>query len=266
MTKEKGVWGEHEVNVEEILDNLGSNDEDFDDIAGQLKSLGIEDFEDVEDELRILGPLDDGEILKRGDYFRDYPTGPLYRVVMVNTSRARCILVPEKGNRLIKAPAEMNISPRAAVVRVNPNVASTAPAKEQTMSTAAGIPVATKSTREREKERRSRTATAKKDAPAKPLAGAAAKAKMKVKASSKTPKTVRICACGCGEETMGYFYSGHDARFKAWLVKVERGTMQMTELPRTVQKAYEFKKRGPGFVTTTDYKGNPHKGYDKLKG
>lgn len=263
MTKEKGVWGEREVDVEDVLSNLGSNDEDFDDIAGQLRALGIDDFADVDDDLRVLGPLNDGEVLKRGDFFRDYPSGPLYRVTMVNTSRARCILVPEKGNRIIKAPAVMNISPRAAVTRVDPAVTPSTPAKEQTMTTAAGIPVASKSTREREKERKARVAT--KSPSTKPLAGAAAAAKAKVRASNKVPKTVRMCACGCGEETLSYFVPGHDARFKAWMVKIERGTMQISELPKSVQKTYEFKKRGPGFVSLTNYKGEKHSGYDKPK-
>lgn len=64
---------------------------------------------------------------------------------------------------------------------------------------------------------------------------------------------------------MGYFVPGHDARFKAWMVKIERGTMQQSELPKAVQKAFEFKKRGPGFVTTHSYKGEKHNGYDKPK-
>jgi hypothetical protein len=261
MTKQKGVWGEQEVG--EILDNLGPNDEDFDDITGQLKSLGVDNFDDLEDVVRVLGSLDDGETLQRGDFFRDYPNGPLYRVSMVNTSRARCILIPEKGVRIIKAPAVMNISPRACVIRVDPSITPSTPAKEQTMTTAAGIPVASKSTREREKERKSRIATKKDGAPVRPLAGAAAKSK--AKSVNKTPKTVRKCACGCGEETMGHFYTGHDARFKAWMVKIERGVMQIEELPKALQKAYEFKKRGPGFVTTTNYKGEKHSGYDKPK-
>lgn len=85
---------------------------------------------------------------------------------------------------------------------------------------------------------------------------------------AKKEKELRPCACGCTHEgspvmVAGYFAQGHDARFKSWMVKIERGEMKVADLPEVVQQAYKFVKRGPGFVTTKNYKGEAHNGYDK---
>lgn len=80
-------------------------------------------------------------------------------------------------------------------------------------------------------------------------------------APPKTDKPLRPCACGCGEQVTAYFAQGHDARFKGWMVKIEKGLMKVEDLPPMVRKSYEFKKRGDGYVTTTNYKGEKHVGY-----
>lgn len=100
------------------------------------------------------------------------------------------------------------------------------------------------------------------------MAALAAKAAEKKAAKAAQPpkeKVVRPCGCGCGEQVTAFFAQGHDARFKGWMVKVERGEMAVKDLPPMVQKSYEFKKKGDGFVTTKNYKGEAHKGYDKPK-
>lgn len=86
--------------------------------------------------------------------------------------------------------------------------------------------------------------------------------KVKV-ARVKKEKTVKPCRCGCGGQTTAFFVPGHDARFKGWLIKVEKGEKKVTELPESVQKGYKWVKKGAGAVPTTNYKGEPHTGYVK---
>lgn len=74
----------------------------------------------------------------------------------------------------------------------------------------------------------------------------------------KAPKTVRACRCGCGGQTTAYFVPGHDARFKGWLKKIERGEMEPKDLPKAVHEGYTWTQRGKGFVPNVDYKGNPY--------
>jgi ribosomal protein S27AE len=99
-------------------------------------------------------------------------------------------------------------------------------------------------------------------------------ARPKVK-REKVEREMKPCMCGCGEKTAGYFIAGHDARFKGWLLKIERGQhalhgndigkeQERTPLPRKVQEQFKWVGCGNGgFRPTTDYRGNPHKGYDK---
>lgn len=87
--------------------------------------------------------------------------------------------------------------------------------------------------------------------------GVAAEKKVRVKAE----KTVKPCKCGCGGQTTAFFVPGHDARFKGWLLKVEKGQMKVNELPEAVQKGYKWVKKGDGAIPTTNYKGEPHTGY-----
>lgn len=77
----------------------------------------------------------------------------------------------------------------------------------------------------------------------------------------KKEKTVKPCRCGCGGQTTAFFVPGHDARFKGWLMKVEKGEKKVAELPEAVQKGYKWIKRGKGAIPTTNYRGEPHSGY-----
>lgn len=90
--------------------------------------------------------------------------------------------------------------------------------------------------------------------------GAVAKAASPV---VKKEKALSPCKCGCETMVAGNFAQGHDARFKSWLLKIERGEMQVKELPAKVQKAYQWVKKGDGMIPTTNYKGEKHGGYDK---
>lgn len=255
--RRKGGWGEPDP------DDLPDEVTEFGD-EDAISGLSPTDPEPIGPGSGKYGPLGDNEKLERGDLIRTSPHGATYQVLMVNESRVNCTLVPERG-RFMSAPSVLNISPKSGVIRVRrsdlrnslpPETRTTT--EERDMATA-GIPVATKSNREKEKERRGRLAGRARKTE---LTGAAAKASARAKRVTKPPQTVRSCACGCGDETSSYFVPGHDARFKSFMVKVERGTMAVDELPKAVQKAYEFKAKGKGFVSTTNYKGEPHKGYD----
>ena len=79
----------------------------------------------------------------------------------------------------------------------------------------------------------------------------------------KKEKVVKPCRCGCGGQTTAFFVPGHDARFKGWLLKVEKGEKKVAELPEAVQKGYKWVKRGKGAIPTTNYRGEPHSGYLK---
>lgn len=73
------------------------------------------------------------------------------------------------------------------------------------------------------------------------------------------------CKCGCGGTTTGNFVPGHDARFKGWLLQIERGQKKPEELlTAEVRSQYKWKKSadGKGLIPTTNYKGEPHAGYD----
>lgn len=90
-------------------------------------------------------------------------------------------------------------------------------------------------------------------------------AKMPKAAKVGAPKAEKVmspCKCGCGDKTGGHFVPGHDARFKGWLLAIERGDKKLEELKKSVRESYKWVKRGDGWVPTTNYKGEPHKGYD----
>lgn len=103
-------------------------------------------------------------------------------------------------------------------------------------------------------------ATAAKAAGNGKVAGTPSTAKV---AREKKEKVVRPCKCGCGGQTTAFFLPGHDARFKGWLLKIERGTMEVKDLPPSIQKEYKWVKHGKGMRPTLDYKGNPHTGYEE---
>lgn len=135
-----------------------------------------------------------------------------------------------------------------------------------TTPSVAPVPVATQTNKEKNKERMDKLREAKERKKAAGNGGVAGQpvAEPKAKKAPREPKekTVRACRCGCGNQTGGYFYPGHDARFKGWLLKIERAKMEVKDLPESVQKEYTWIKKGAGMIPTTDYKGNPHKGYD----
>lgn len=93
----------------------------------------------------------------------------------------------------------------------------------------------------------------------------------KEESTTKEPKPVKTkavgpCKCGCGGETTANFVQGHDARFKSWLLKIERGEMTKDQLPDGVAEQYKWVKNPRvegGMIPTTNYKGEPHTGYEK---
>lgn len=113
---------------------------------------------------------------------------------------------------------------------------------------AAPLPVPTRTTSA--DRRKAATATLTKGAAPK-----AAKAKGPVSRDN-------ACKCGCGEMTSKHFVPGHDARFKGWMLKIERGQAKKTDLlTAEVIKAYKWVKTESGERTTTNYKGEAHNGY-----
>lgn len=77
----------------------------------------------------------------------------------------------------------------------------------------------------------------------------------------KKEKTLNSCKCGCGGTTGGHFVPGHDARFKGWLLAIERGEDIVGAeggMPQAVYDQYKWVKRGKGKIPTKNYKGEPH--------
>jgi len=76
---------------------------------------------------------------------------------------------------------------------------------------------------------------------------AANKAANKGGAGTKAPrakkeKTLQPCLDGCGAQVPGNFQMGHDAKLKSMILKIERGEMEMSELPEIAQELVGFKK------------------------
>lgn len=127
------------------------------------------------------------------------------------------------------------------------------------MSEVANAPVApAKSAKDLNKERLEKLKAAKAAGATAKAAGATGEPKAKREKKVKEPKP---CKCGCGGQTTAFFVPGHDARFKGWLLKVEKGATAVKDLPETVQKSYKWVKKGKGYIPTTNYKGEPHAGY-----
>lgn len=215
--------------------------------------------------------LQSGEIIRVGKR--------AYRVEYVNQSRAYCIpfTEPKEGERENKeevaldeaegltspgqksksrTPGSINISPNSFVERITAdqagNIVKPDPnfgKKGEYKMAVAAIPVATKTARAKDIERRANKST-------RSTGGNA-----KIARNPKPPKEMHDCLCGCNEKTASFFCIGHDSRFKSRMMKVERGEMEVKDLPKSVQKAYDFKKRGDGFVTVKNYKGEAHSGY-----
>ena len=58
--------------------------------------------------------------------------------------------------------------------------------------------------------------------------------KSKTSSKAKAAREMRDRACGCGGKTLGYFSMGHDARFKGWLLRIERCERADVLVPRAV--------------------------------
>lgn len=223
--------------------------------------------------------------LREGQYFQILPgqDEPVYRVALVNESRAHCVKVrPGVHHRSEDGASDLeefqagkgtiNIGPRSAVsILTEEQVRLILQPKgtemtAQTQSRAVSVPVAGKSTKDREQARRSskdarvranREAGIGVSKAERKLAGAALLASRAAK--PKPERTVKPCACGCGEETTAYFAPGHDARFKGWLLKIEKGIAEPKDLmPKSVWSQYEWKKSGKGMRPTKNYKGEPY--------
>lgn len=130
---------------------------------------------------------------------------------------------------------------------------------------AAAPPVAVKSKKEINQERlqnlkdaKERAKNEKAAAAAQPGTGEAKPARVR---KAKAEKVVKPCRCGCGGQTTAFFVPGHDARFKGWMLSVEKGTKEIKDLPASVQKEYKFTKRGKGYVPDKNYKGEPYVPY-----
>lgn len=208
----------------------------------------------------------------------------VYKVDYVNDSRAYCLLIPRAGKvRMSGSETEeetvwasvkgINISPNASVERLTEedlavlNLEQPKPEQESEMAVA-GIPLASKSKARSRADRHSGIGTSKgtgnlaraKKTQEEKIADRKI-ARKKVMDRRQVRLSDKKCLCGCGTNTTNYFAPGHDSKFKSWMVKVERGDMAPEQLPASVRKAYDFKKRGPGMVTSRNYKGEPHSGY-----
>jgi hypothetical protein len=177
--------------------------------------------------------------------------GKEWLVSMVNSSRAFCIPLSTAS-----ADNGINISPNAAVVKWSDLEVNEYNRQRRELMSVAEIPVASKSRLKREKAQKGEVIS---EAAGKKLTAAALKATRKTPLERKTKKKANgKCMCGCGGSTGGYFVPGHDARFKGWLKRLERGIMKRSELPKLAQTAlakYKWVKKDDGVVPTKNYKG-----------
>lgn len=119
----------------------------------------------------------------------------------------------------------------------------------------ASLPAATKTNAQLNKERLEALKASKAQAKAEKAA---------TPKEPKAPKEPKFCKCGCGGATGSNFVPGHDARFKGWLLQIEKGLKQPADLmPEAVYTSYKWKKSldGKGLIPTTNYNGQPHSGY-----
>ncbi len=219
--------------------------------------------------------------------------GRIWRVGLVNYSRARLdplsaetrtLNLPTGTKQVNKHGDPVNIGPTSLVeivshsvlseheaqqlarlldsetrrkTRMTENVAAVVPTDTPAVADA---PVAPVSNRQANKERLKKLA--EKKAAAK---GGNGKSAVAAQPKAKKEKTLSPCKCGCGEQVTGHFAQGHDARFKGWLLKVERGEMKVEELNGVVRKSYQWakvKRSGvDGFIPTTNYKGEKWQGF-----
>lgn len=208
--------------------------------------------------------------LKVGQLIRH--DGRIARVAMVNASRARIAWVggvivtsPNNGRSFQSYGNEVNISPNSHVETVEESTLSPGELarvyrlieqeKQMAVASAPGVAEGTKALTLKEKnEIRKAEMAAKK---------AEAKVEREANKKEKKAKTQNPCKCGCGTLTGGFFVPGHDARFKSWLLQIERGQKKPEDLlTAEVRGSYTWKKSGKGLIPTKNYKGEAHTGYD----
>lgn len=187
--------------------------------------------------------------------------GRAWRVGLVNFSRARLDPVKQpSAAALAKDPfaGSVNVGPSSTLRRLASDEAATyhkpkeSEMSEENTDEVAGMPVPAKKDRLKRGASKARKATGSKATASKPR-----------KVKKEAAVADKPCKCGCGGKTASHFIAGHDARFKGWLLKIERGQAKKEDLlKKAVIGAYTWKKKGKGEVPTTDYKGRPHKGYE----
>lgn len=200
--------------------------------------------------------------------------GRIWRVGLVNSSRARLDPIsgftsasPVSGKSFTVFGDSVSIGPTSIIDLVDEQSLSERELvrlgrviKEADRMAVAAPPIAGgegKTTAQKNAEAKARIAARKAEGAAEP----------------KEPKTPKVkaqnpCKCGCGQMTGGNFFPGHDARFKGWLLQIERGEKKPEELlTPEVRAAYKWKKsaNGKGLIPTTNYKGEPHNGYEKVE-
>lgn len=189
-----------------------------------------------------------------------------WRVGLVNESRAR--LDPLQGNRVTVAPghsfnsygSSVNIGPTSALRMITEEELSVEQVARVNRlrhgpNTNEGVdPMAVASTPVAPSRK---PPVAKSKVAGMPVARA-------VKAPT-APVELSPCKCGCGKMVAKHFYAGHDARFKGWLLQIERGKLKKEEvLTAPVIAQYKWvKTKDGGERPTTNYKGEKHTGYDK---
>lgn len=244
-----GVVNESRARVDPITPALrGRNDFDSWDIAPRALVDPADDYEfDPADTDRLIALLEKAEFQEILDEER--------RLIVEN-------------RRIERAEAEY-----VAALHNTPAHSAEFESEDTTMAVA-GVPVSSPAQTLKAKnaarlaalqEQKAAAKAAKGKAAATPGAnGKAAKAPREPKA----PKELKACFCGCGDTTGGTFVPGHDARFKGWLLKIEKGDEKKENLllPAIIAK---FKwvpsgmegKAGKGQRPTMNYKGEPHSGY-----
>lgn len=201
------------------------------------------------------GNCKNDSMLRTGQYFRN-GDGKLFRVQHANECRAHCI--PLDGTTIsIPASTENGTTPGNGKTFVTRRAIDIAPGAIVTVLTEqealASLALQQNKEQTTMNSRTASTSTAK---------TSAQRSEEKAARATTPTRTVQPCKCGCGEEVSSHFMMGHDARFKGWLLKVERGQMPLSQLPPSVRKAYQWVEKGEGYIPTTNYKGEPHTGYD----
>lgn len=196
--------------------------------------------------------------------------GRIWLVAMVNDARARIQPIsgattasPVTGKSFKVFGNPIDVAPNSFLSEVDPSELTDIERiryerikQEVAMAVAAPPGVEGKTNKQLNEDRKAKLAA---DKAAKAAAPKAAK-----EPRVKKEKTQSPCKCGCGNLTGGFFYPGHDARFKGWLLQVERGMKKVEELPESVRKAYKWAKTpdAKGYYPTTKYNGEPNKPAD----